>query len=280
MPDVAVAGVLVNALHDGLDGIDLVRAHHHQLLLAGYQHHVAADHFTEGAFGEELFGEAVEMGDFFIVLSGELVERQKALVGVEAEVATVVVGEVPGVGAVADDEELQKAEQGFAIAVAGVIFVLDDLLHGTARADGEGFQLDLNHRHAVDEEQEVVAVMAVVGVDAELVDHLEAVFAPLLDVDQGVVEWCAIVALEAVAFAQIPGGGENVRGDNQVEQPGELGIGQLYTVKRLKFLTEVFFECVPVANVGAVAVFEILQFFDQALLGLVFCCHAYNNAYI
>lgn len=87
MPDVAVAGVLVNALYDGLDGIDLVGAHHHQLLLARYEYHVAADHFAEGAFCEELFGEAVEMGDFFVVFSGELVERQKALVGVEAEVA-------------------------------------------------------------------------------------------------------------------------------------------------------------------------------------------------
>ena len=203
MPDVAVAGVLVNALHNGFDSIDLVRAHHHQLLLAGNEYHVAADHFTKGAFCEEFFGEAVEMGDFFIVFSGELVERQKTLVGVEAEVATVVVGEVPGVGAVADNEKLQKAEQGFGVAIARVVFVLDDLLHGAARADGEGFQLDLNHRHAVDEEQDVVAVMAVVGVDAELVDYLEAVFAPVFDVDQGVEEWRAVVAVEAVALAQM-----------------------------------------------------------------------------
>lgn len=274
MPDVAVTAVLVNALHDSLDGIDLVGAHHHQLLLAGYQHHVAADHFAKGAFGEELFGEAVEMGDFFVVFSGKLVERQKALVGVKAEVATVVVGEVPGVGAVADDEELQKAEQGFGVAVAGVVFVLDDLLHGAARADGESFQLDLNHRHTVDEEQDVVAVMAVVGVDAELVDDLEAVFAPLPDVDQSVEEWCAVVALEAVAFAQMTRGGENVRSDDLIEQPGKLGVGEMNLVEIFELFAEVFFERVPVANVGAVAVFEILEIIDQALLGLVFSCHA------
>ena len=271
---VAVAGVLVNAFHDGLDGMDLVGAHHHQLLLAGYQHHVAADHFAEGAFGEELFGKAVEMGDFFVVFCGELVERKKTLVGVEAEVAAVVVDEVPGIGAVADDEELQEAEQCFNVAVAVVVFVLDNLLHGAARADGEGFQLDLNHRHAVDEEQEVVAVMAVIGVDAELVNDLEAVFAPLPDVDLCLEEWCAVVAVEAVAFAQMAGGRENVGGDNLIDQSGKLGIGQLYPVKRFEFLTEVLFQCVPVTDVGAVAVFDILEFFDQALLGLVFCCHA------
>ena len=52
VPDVAVAAVLMDAVHDGLDGVDLVRAHHHQLLLAGDQHHVAADHLAQGAFGE------------------------------------------------------------------------------------------------------------------------------------------------------------------------------------------------------------------------------------
>jgi hypothetical protein len=52
--------------------------------------------------------------------------------------------------------------------------------------------------------------MAVVGADAELVDHLEAVLAPVLDVDQRVVERRAVVALEAVALAQVLGGGEHV----------------------------------------------------------------------
>jgi hypothetical protein len=57
-------------------------------------------------------------------------------------------------------------------------------------------------------------VVAVVGADAELVDHLEAVLAPVLDVDQRVVERRAVVALEAVALAQVAGGSEHVRGDD------------------------------------------------------------------
>jgi hypothetical protein len=39
--------------------------------------------------------------------------------------------------------------------------------------DAEGLQLDLHAGHAVDEQDDIVAVVAVVGVDAELVDDLE-----------------------------------------------------------------------------------------------------------
>ena len=275
VPDVAVAAVLVNALDDSLDSIYLVRTHHHQLLLAGHQHHVAADHFAKGAFGEELFGEAVEMGDLLVVLPGKLVERQKTLVGVEAEVVAVVVGKVPGIGAVADDEELHKAEQCFAVTIAGVVFVFDNLLHGPARAYSQRFQLYLYHRHAVDEEQHIVAVMAVIGVDAKLVDYLKAVFAPLFDVDQGVMQRCAIVALEAVALAQMASSGEDVRGDDLIQQAGKLCIRQMHSIERLKLFAEVLLQCVPVADVRAIAVLEILQFVDQALFNLLFCCHAY-----
>ncbi len=271
VPDVAVAAVLVDALDDGLDGIDLVGAHHQQLLLAGDQHHVAADHLAQGALGEEVLGEAVQMGDLVVVFVGELVERQEALVGVKAEVAAVVVGEVPGIAAVADDEELQEAQQGLAVAVAGVVLVIDDLLHGPARADGEGFQLDLHHRHAVDEQDHVIAVVAVVGVDAELVDHLEAVLAPVLDVDQGVVERRAVVALEVVALAQVLGGGEDVRGDDLIQQAGEFGVGEMDAVQGLEILAEVVLQRGAVADVRAVGVFEIAQFFDQCLFDFLLC---------
>ena len=78
--------------------------------------------------------------------------------------------------AVADDEELDEAEQRTGVAVAGIVLVFDDLLHGAARVDAEGLQLDLDDGDAVDEQKDVVAVVAVVGIDAELVDDLEGRF--------------------------------------------------------------------------------------------------------
>ena len=43
--------------------------------------------------------------------------------------------------------------------------------------------------------------MAVVGVDAQLIDDLERVLAPVPDVDERVVQRRAVVAGEAVALA-------------------------------------------------------------------------------
>ena len=51
VPDVAVAAVVLDALDDLLDGVDLVGAHHHQLLLALDQDHVAADGSAQSALG-------------------------------------------------------------------------------------------------------------------------------------------------------------------------------------------------------------------------------------
>ena len=79
-PDVAVAAVLVDAVDDGLDGVDLVRAHHHELLLARDEDHVFADHLAKRALGEEPIGEVVEVGDLRVVLDRELVDRKEPLV--------------------------------------------------------------------------------------------------------------------------------------------------------------------------------------------------------
>ena len=66
--------------------------------------------------------------------------------------AGVVIGEVVGAVAIADDEELEEAEEGLGVAVAGIVFIIHDLLHGPAWVDAQGFQLDLHAWHAVDED--------------------------------------------------------------------------------------------------------------------------------
>ncbi len=151
MPDVAVATIFADALVDGLDGVDLVGAHHEHLLLGGDEDHVAADGRAKRTLGQEGLGEVVEVSDLGVVFGGVLIDGQEVFIGIEGEVAIIVVGEVVGLGLVGDDEELDEAEQGLGIAVAGVFFVVDDLLHGPAGADAEGLEFDLDGRNAVDQ---------------------------------------------------------------------------------------------------------------------------------
>ena len=104
VPDIAVAAVLVNAVHNGLDGIYLIRAHNHELLFAGHQHHIAADHLCQRTFGQKIVCKTVKLGDFFVVVSGKLIERQKAFIRIKTEMAVVIVGKIPCVAHVADNE--------------------------------------------------------------------------------------------------------------------------------------------------------------------------------
>src|SRR5687768_5556473 len=53
VPDVAVAEVFFDAVDDVLDGVNLVRPHHQELLLAGDEDHVLADHVAERALWQE-----------------------------------------------------------------------------------------------------------------------------------------------------------------------------------------------------------------------------------
>ncbi len=75
------------------------------------------------------------MGDLRVVHVSELVDRQELLVSVECEVPRVVVGEVPRVRAVADDEELDETQERLGVPVTGVILVVDNLLHRAPGAD-------------------------------------------------------------------------------------------------------------------------------------------------
>ena len=73
-------------------------------------------------------------------------------------------------------------------------------------------------------------MMAVVGIDAELIDDLEGVLAPVLDIDEGVVERRTVVADERFPVAERPGGFVNIGCDNLVEEPFELAVGECDTI--------------------------------------------------
>lgn len=93
---------------------------------------------AERAFHQEGRGEIVEVGDFFIRLIGELVDGQETLVLIESEMAGVVIGEIVGAVAIADNKELEEAEQRLGVTVAGVVLVIDDLFHGPTWMNAKG----------------------------------------------------------------------------------------------------------------------------------------------
>ena len=113
-------------------------------------------------------------------------------------------------------------------------------------------------------------MVAVVGVDAQLLNDFEVVLAPVLDVDQGVGQGRAVIAGEVVFLAQDAGGGEDV-GDGQLfQQALELAIGEAYAVEGLEFLAEVGFERGAVADVGALGVLEPAEFLDEGRFDVAF----------
>ena len=65
-------------------------------------------------------------------------------------------------------------------------------------------------------------MVAVVAVDAQLTDDLKRVLAPVIDVDQRVIERRAVISREAVALAKCAGSGEDIGRSDLFQKP--LGI--------------------------------------------------------
>ena len=270
VPHVAIAQVFLDALDDVPDGVDLVRPHHQQLLLAGHQHHVLADHLAQRALGQESIGESVQATDLGVVRRGVLVDGQKALIRIEGEMARVVVGEVIRRVAVADDEQLDEAQQGAGVPVARIVLVFDDLLDGATRIDAQRLEFDLHRGNAVDQEQHVILVVAVVRVDPELAGDLERVLAPVVDVNQRVVQRRTVITRERVAVPERMRSGEYIRGDDFAQQTRELAVRELDLVQRLEMLAEIPLQRGAVAKIGPDLVLEIAQPGDELLLDVAF----------
>ncbi len=122
----------------------------------------------------------------------------------------------------------------------------------------------------IDEQDDVVAVVAVVGIDAELADNFECVFAPVVDVDQRVVKRRAIVARKAVAVAECLGGGEDVGSDDFVQKTLELAVGEFDVIECLEFFAKVPFQGGAVSDVLAIFVLQVNELFDELFFKLVF----------
>ncbi len=113
-------------------------------------------------------------------------------------------------------------------------------------------------------------MVAVVGVDAELVDDFEGVLAPIFDVDEGVVEWRAVVAGETVDLTEFGCSREDIWSDDLIEQATELAISELDSVEFLEFLSKVLFKCFPVSYVRAVVILQAAELANELIFKLSF----------
>ena len=73
-------------------------------------------------------------------------------------------------------------------------------------------------------------MMAVVRIDAELINDLEVVLAPVLDVDEGVVERRAVVADERFPVPEGASGFVHIGCDDLIEESLELSVGEVDAV--------------------------------------------------
>ena len=104
------------------------------------------------------------------------------LIGIESEVLALIVGEVPSYVSIADNEYLHEAKERVGVAIAGIVLISDDLFHRAARADGQCLEFDLHHWQAINEQDHVILVVAVFGVDTRLFDDFVFVLTPIGDV--------------------------------------------------------------------------------------------------
>ena len=95
----------------------------------------------------------------------------------------------------------------------------------------ERLELYLDHGDTIDQEYDVVAVMAVVRIDAELIDDLEVVLTPVLDVDEGVVKRRAVVADERFPVPEGACGFVYIGSDDLIEESLELTVGEGDTIQ-------------------------------------------------
>ena len=99
--------------------------------------------------------------------------------------------------------------------------------------------------------------MAVVRIDAELIDDLEMVLAPVLDVDEGVIERRAVVTDERFPVPEGACGFVHIWCDDLVEESLELAVGEFDTIQGFELFPEVRFKRGSIVDVGAIFVFEV-----------------------
>jgi hypothetical protein len=110
---------------------------------------------------------------------------------------------------------------------------------------------------AVNQYYDVVAMSTVVSINAELIDDLECVLAPVFDVDESVIEGRAVVSDKRFA---VPKGAcclVYIRRDDLLEEPSKFAVGKSNTIQGFEFFPEVCFKRSSIPNVGTMFILEV-----------------------
>ena len=99
--------------------------------------------------------------------------------------------------------------------------------------------------------------MAVVRIDAELIDDFEVVLAPVLDVDEGVVERRTVVADERFPVPEGACGFVHIGCDDLIEESLELAVGECDMIQGFELFPEVCLKRCSIAEGGAIFVLEV-----------------------
>ena len=113
-------------------------------------------------------------------------------------------------------------------------------------------------------------MVAVIGIDAELIDDFKVILAPVLDIDQRVIQRRAVIAAEGIDAAQNLGGCKHIRRDDFIQQARKFPIGETDTVEFFELRAEVLLKHRAINEIGTVGVFQLIQLGDQAVFDLLF----------
>jgi len=113
-----------------------------------------------------------------------------------------IIGKIIGFIAVANNKQLHKTHQGIAISVSRIIFIIHDLLHCLSWGNVNFFQLNLHHRQSINQQNNIIPMIAILGIDAQLIDNFIIVFAPIFYVYKGIMQWRPIFTLKVIPFTK------------------------------------------------------------------------------
>ena len=99
----------------------------------------------------------------------------------------LIIGKIVRTILVTHDKKLHKTQQRIGVTIARVVFVIHNLLHSHTRTDFMRLEFDLNDRYAVDKQNHIVTVVAVIGINTKLIDNFILVFAPIFEIDKRVL---------------------------------------------------------------------------------------------